>query len=243
MSSVKAVILAAGKGTRLNSLSMSMPKPMLPLGDHPVIGHLLNLLATSGVEEVFMNLHHQPEALRAYCGNGSRWGLRITYALERELLGTAGAVRNFSRHLGKGPFFVVYGDNYLKCDLAAVWKYHEERRGLATIALFEKGDVTGSGVVQVDDDGRVLRFAEKPHPSEAFSRLVNGGLYVLSPFILPLIPDYVPCDFGFHLFPALLASGYSIYGQVMEGEVWPVDTPELYRMACTRMAKEPGLKR
>ena len=237
MFSSKAVVLAAGKGTRLRSLSMSVPKPILPLGGHPIIGHLLNLLATSGVEEVFMNLHYQPEVLKAFCGNGSRWGLRITYALERELLGTAGAVRNFGRHLGKGPFFVVYGDNYVECDLDAMWKFHEERKGVATIALFEKEDVTGSGVVQVDDDGRVLRFAEKPNPSKAFSRLVNGGLYVLSPLILPLIPNYVPCDFGAHLFPALLASGYSIYGQIMEGKLWPIDTPDLYRMARTRMAK------
>ena len=226
---MKAVVLAAGKSTRLDSLTATVPKPMLPVGGRPVIGYLLDLLARNGVREVFMNLHHHPEVLRDYCGDGSRWGLRISFAVETELLGTAGAVKNFGRHLGDSPFFVIYGDNYLECDLAALRKLHEERNGVATIALFEKEDVTGSGVVQIDDEGRVLRFVEKPLPSEAFSHLVNGGLYVLSPSILPLIPNNVPCDFGYHVFPELLNSGYEIYGRVMEGAVWPIDTPDLYQ--------------
>lgn len=237
---MKAVVLAAGKGTRLDSVTKTLPKPMLPVGGRPVIGYLLELLARNGVQEVFMNLHHHPEVLREYCGDGARWGLRITYALEPELVGTAGAVRNFGRHLGEAPFFVAYGDNYLECDLFALWKFREERKGLATIALFEKADVTGSGVVQLDDDGRVLRFVEKPPPSEGFSRLVNGGLYVLSPAILPLIPNKVPCDFGYHVFPSLLVSGYPIYGRVMEGAVWPIDTPELYRRLQDRMSDDPA---
>lgn len=235
---MKAVVLAAGKGTRLGSLTEAIPKPMLPVGGRPVIGHLLDLLARSGIKEVFMNLHHHPEVLSGYCGDGSQWGLRITYSVEPELLGTAGAVTNFSRHLSESPFFVVYGDNYLECDPTALRKFHEERKGLATIALFEKEDVTGSGVVKVDDEGRVLEFIEKPPPSETFSRLVNGGLYLLSPAILSLISDVQPCDFGYHVFPALLASSYPIYGRVMEGAVWPIDTPDLYRELRERMDNE-----
>ncbi len=168
---MKAVVLAAGRGTRLESLTATVPKPMLPVGGRPVIGHLLDLLARNGVKEVFINLHHGPNILRDYCGDGSRWGLRVTYAVEPELLGTAGAVRNFGKYLGESPFFVVYGDNYLECDVTGLRKFHEERRGLATIAVFEKEDVAGSGVVQLDSEGRVLRFVEKPHPSDVFSRL------------------------------------------------------------------------
>lgn len=236
---MKAVVLAAGKGTRLASLTATAPKPMLPVKGRPVIGHVLDLLVRSGVREVFMNLYHLPQVIMEYCGSGSQWGLKITYALERELLGTAGAVRNFGRHLEQSAFFVVYGDNYLECDIGALWKFHEEKRGLATIALFEKEDVTGSGVVQLNGGGRVLRFVEKPVPSEAFGSLVNGGLYVLSPAILPLIPDDVPCDFGYHVFPSLLASGHPIYGRVMDGAVWPIDTPDLYRRLQDRMDDGP----
>lgn len=237
---MKAVVLAAGKGTRLGAATAAMPKPMLPAGDRPIIGHLLDLLARAGVREIFMNLHHRPEVLRAYCGDGARWGLRITYAFEPELLGTAGAVRNFSKHLGDSPFFVVYGDNYMESDLTDLWTFHQERRALATIGLFEKEDVTGSGIVQVDPEGRIVRFVEKPHPSDVFSRLVNGGVYAFSPAILPLIPDIVPCDFAYHVFPALLASGHPIYGRVMRGMVWGIDTPDLYRTLCARMGHDPA---
>ncbi len=226
---MKAVVLAAGKGSRLGPLTATVPKPMLPVAGRPLIGHLLDLLARSGVQDIFMNLHHHPDALTRYCGDGSRWDVRIRYAVETRLLGTAGAVRNFAPYLGEAPFFVVYGDNYfLNCDLASLRTFHDEHQGLATIALFEKAEVTGSGVAQVDADGRVVRFVEKPLPAQAPSRLVNGGLYVLSPDILPRLPDTTPCDFGYDVFPALVASGEPVYGRVLPGAVWAIDTPDLY---------------
>jgi NDP-sugar pyrophosphorylase family protein len=231
---MKAVVLAAGKGSRLGPLTAAVPKPMLPVGGRPVIGHLLDLLGWTGVREVLINLHHHPDVLRNYCGDGSRWGVRITYAVEPELLGTAGALRSFVRWLNDAPFLVAYGDNYFECDPVSLREFHEERRALATIALFPKDDVTGSGVVQLDADGRVRRFVEKPGPSEALGHLVNGGLYVLSPAVLPLLPDKVPCDFGYDVFPALVASGQPVYGRVLEGAVWPIDTPELYRRLRAR---------
>ena len=100
--------------------------------------------------------------------------------------------------------------------------------------------MTGSGVVQIDADGRVVRFVEKPHTPEGLGRLVNGGLYVLSPTILPLIPDTVPCDFGYDVFPALLAGGHPVFGLVMDGAVWAIDTPELYAGLRTRMGDGPA---
>jgi len=237
---VKAVVLAAGKGTRLQSLVSSVPKAMLAVGGRPVIDRNLSLLAESGVREVFMNLHHCAEVVTGYCGSGERWGLKMTYAFEPQLLGTAGAVRNFGRHLGDGPFFVVYGDNYFECEFSALWKVHEERPGIATIAVFERDDVNGAGIVQLDADDRVVRFVEKPPAAEASGRLINGGLYVLSPTILPLIPDTIPCDFGYDVFPALLRTGQPIYGRVMQGAVWAIDTPELYRELSARIGNEPA---
>jgi NDP-sugar pyrophosphorylase family protein len=232
---VKAVVLAAGSGRRLGPLSAAVPKPMLAVGGRPVIAHLLAFLARAGVRDVFVNLHHRPEVLRSYCQDGARWGVRITYAVEARLQGTAGALRSFARWLGDAPFFVAYGDNYFECDAAPLRAFHEQRRGLATIALFPKDDVTGSGVVELAADGRVVRFVEKPRPSETTSRLVNGGLYVLSPAVLPLIPETGPCDFGYDVFPALLAAGKPVYGRVLDGAVWPIDTPELYQTLRRRL--------
>ena len=233
---MKAVVLAAGKGTRLSSITTSIPKPMLTVGGRPVIDRVLEMVAQSGVRDVIMNLHHCANVLTDFCGDGGRWGLRITYALEPTLLGTAGTVRNLAPELGgESAFFVVYGDNYLDCGLAGLWEFHAKHGGIASIALFEKDDVTGAGVVQLDENSRVVRFVEKPAPSQVFSRLVSGGVYVLSPEILPLIPDAVPCDFGFDVFPTLLASGRVLYGRVMEGAVWPIDTPLLYQRLRERL--------
>jgi len=237
---VKAVVLAAGRGTRLSTMTTSLPKPMLTVGGRPVIDRVLEMIAQSGVREVFMNLHHCPEVLRNFCGDGGRWGLRITYAFEPELLGTAGAVRNFAPQLGfDSPIFVVYGDNFLECDLAGLWNFHKNHGGIATIALFEKDDVTGAGIVQVDERARIVRFAEKPPLSKVFSRLVNGGVYVLSPNALRLIPAALPCDFGHDVFPALLDAGHTLYGCVMDGAVWPIDTPMLYQTLRERMGDGP----
>lgn len=241
---MKAVVLAAGKGTRLESLVSDIPKPMLTVGGRPVIDRNLSLLAGSGVREVFMNLHHCADALTAYCGTGERWGLKIAYAFESQLLGTAGAVKNFGRYLADAPFFVVYGDNYLECDFSALLKFHEAHEAIATIALFEKEDVTGAGVVQIDAAGRVVRFVEKPvekpQAPAGLDRLVNGGLYVLSSAILPLIPDTVPCDFGYDVFPALLAGGQPVFGLVMAGAVWAIDTPQLYAELLARVGDGPA---
>ena len=227
---MKAVVLAAGKGVRLGPLTESLPKPMLPISGRPVIGHLLSTLAKTGVREVFMNLHHRPETIQDYCEDGSRWGLRITYAIETELLGTAGALRSFMTHLTGEPFFVSYGDNFFTgVDPVLLWEFHQRHDGHATVALFERDDVRGCGIVELNQHHRILRFVEKPPPEQVFSRLINGGLYVLSPAILPLLPDRTPCDFAFHVFPELLAAGHPIFGRVMEGAVWGIDTPELYR--------------
>jgi NDP-sugar pyrophosphorylase family protein len=235
---MKAVVLAAGVGSRLGALTDALPKPMLPVAGRPIIAHLLERLAGVGVEQVFMNLHHRPDALRDYCGDGARWGLYITYAVEPTLLGTAGAVRNFGAHLSDGPFYVACGDNYLECDPSALLAFHATHGGLATLALFERDDVSGSGIALLDAAGRILRFVEKPPPEQVFSRLVNGGLYVLSPEILPRLPERVPCDFSHDVFPALAPTG-ALYGRVMEGGVWGIDTPELYHALRARL--EAGL--
>lgn len=225
---MKAVVLAAGKGVRLNRLTQKTPKPMLPVGGKPIVSYLLERLAKTGVGEVFMNLHHNPEVLRDYCGDGSSWGLRITYSFEPELLGTAGAVKNFQEYLEDGPFWVVYGDNYLDCDFSSLWEFHAEWDGLASIALFEKEDTSGAGIVRLDDNGRVIKFVEKPLEGSISGNLVNGGLYILSPDIFSHILGHGAPDFGYDIFPSLLSKGHSIYGKVMQGELWGIDTPEKY---------------
>ena len=223
---MKAMILAAGQGTRLAPLTASLPKCMIPIGGMPILEHTLIRLRGHGVGEVIINLCHQPDVIPAYFGDGSRWGMRITYSPEDEPLGTAGGVKHAAWFFD-GPFLVLYGDNLSTCDLSRLARHHRERDALATMALYRRSDPSSSGIAEVNAEDRIVRFVEKPRPEEVFSKWVNAGIYVLNPEVLDLIPAVRPCDFGRDVFPHLLAEGRTIYGYRMKGEegLWWIDTP------------------
>jgi NDP-sugar pyrophosphorylase family protein len=175
----KAMLLAAGQGTRLRPLTEKVAKCMVPVAGRPVLEHNIEWLKKFGVTDVVINLHYLPEAVTNHFGDGSRFGVRITYSLERELLGTAGAVKNAGRFFD-GPFFVWYGDNLSTCRLDRLWESHGAGGGLATIALHYREDPTQSGIVGLDGNGRVVRFLEKPRADQIFSHWVSAGTSCLS---------------------------------------------------------------
>ena len=223
---MKAMILAAGKGTRLAPLTDTLPKSMIPIGGKPVLEHTIVWLRCSGVSEVIINLYHQPHVIPAYFGDGSKWGMRITYSQETELLGTAGGVRQAAWFFD-APFFVLYGDNLSTCDLSQMVRKHRERGAMATMALHWRADPSSSGIAELDADDRIVRFVEKPRPEEVFSNWVNAGIYVLNLEILDQIPAGQPCDFGREVFPRMLADGRALCGYRMQGDegLWWIDTP------------------
>jgi NDP-sugar pyrophosphorylase family protein len=233
---VKAIVLAAGKGTRLGPLTEARPKPLLPLHGTPVLERTLALLRRHGVREVFMNLHHCPAAIPAHCGDGRAWGLRIAYAVEPELRGTAGAVKQFEAAIGREDFLVVYGDNYYDLDLAPLLRFHAGTAGVATVGLVEQADVAHSGIADLAPDGRLRRFVEKPGPGAVFSRWANAGLYACRPGLFAHIPVDRPTDFGRDIFPRLVAEGVPVFGLVLRGTVLGIDTPERYREAEAALA-------
>jgi mannose-1-phosphate guanylyltransferase len=208
---MKAMILAAGVGSRLSPLTLFLPKPMVPIVNKPVMEHIIELLAYHNIKEIIVNLHNQPHLIESYFGDGRRWGVHITYSLERELLGTAGAVRRMASHFDD-TFVVMMGDAITDLDLEAMVAFHRERKAQATIALHPVDDPTLFGVVQVHASGRILRFQEKPTREEALSNLANMGVYIFEPSILDLIPPRTMYDFGHHLFPLLLEKGVPFYG-------------------------------
>lgn len=225
---MKAVVLSAGKGTRLYPLTETVPKPMLPVRGKPVLEHNIELLKRHGVDEICINLHHKPEVIRDYFGNGEKWGVRIHYSFEPELLGTAGAVKGFETILGKSPFFVIYGDNFTDYDLSKMQRFHEEKKGVATIAVFEKEDVRSSGVLWIDKDGKVMKFIEKPKDLVVDSKLVNAGIYILDAEVFSWIPRGKFSDFGLDVFPALLQAQKALYAIPMKGILEGIDTVALY---------------
>ena len=208
--------MAAGKGTRLRPLTDSVPKPMAPIVDRPALHHILRLLSRHGLREVVINLHHLPDAVTSYFGDGSWLGMDITYSYEPELMGTSGGVKNNEAYLGGGTFLVMSGDALTDIDLTALIAAHRRNGSIATLALKEVPDPSLYGVVVLDDDKQVVGFQEKPPLAEARSRLCNCGIYVFEPEVFQHIPPGRFDDFGSRLFPDLLVAGTPFHGEPIE---------------------------
>jgi mannose-1-phosphate guanylyltransferase len=209
---MKAMLLAAGLGTRLRPLTYELPKPMVPILGRPVMEHILRLLALHGFDDVIANLHYFPDLIRSRFGDGSEYGLRLAYSFEPELMGTAGGVRNAREHFGDETFLVISGDALTDIDLTALMKTHEEKGGIATLALKRVDDPREFGVVIVAEDGRIQGFQEKPDPAEALSNLGNCGIYVFEPEIFDYFPEPDFVDWAMDVYPKLLEQDVSFYG-------------------------------
>jgi NDP-sugar pyrophosphorylase family protein len=235
---VKAFILAAGLGTRLRALGLDVPKVMVPVGGKPLLQHHVEMLAGQGIREFIVNLHYLPEKITGYFGDGSKFGVRMTYSFEPELLGTAGAVKKMAAELANGPFLLFYGDNLLRLRVAPLVEFHRARRAVATLALFESAEPWTGGVVETDATGRVTRFVEKPDRKTISTNLINAGIYVLEPAVLDSIPAGQFCDFGKQVFPQLLADRQPVYAMKPHAYIRDIGTPE--RLAAAQRDFELG---
>jgi NDP-sugar pyrophosphorylase family protein len=238
---MKAIILAAGKGERLKSIVSQIPKPMIKFKGKPVLQHNIELCKNYGIEEIFINLHHLPNVIADYFGNGEKYGVKIHYSYEDVLLGTAGAVKRIATDylLDKSsskskatnnnldPFFVIYGDQISGFDLLSLKEKYDDNNCLGVIAFHYRKDVQHSGVAELGDDNRVIKFIEKPKSRDVNSHWVNAGVYFLNPDILKFIP-IDNCDFGKDVFPYLLSKNYPLYGVCKMKNVFVFDTPEMY---------------
>ena len=213
---MKAIIMAGGEGTRLRPLTCDCPKPMLPLMNRPVMAWALDLLRRHGIEDVAVTLGYLPDAVTDCFGDGDNFGLRLRYYIERTPLGTAGGVRQAADFLDE-TFIVLSGDGLTDLDIGAALAFHREKRAMATLALKRVDAPLEYGVVVMGDEGRVLRFLEKPDWSDVAADTVNTGIYILEPEVLGRIPEDRPCDFGRELLPALVREGLPVFGHVMEG--------------------------
>jgi mannose-1-phosphate guanylyltransferase len=229
---VKAMVLAAGKGTRLLPLTGAVPKPMAPVVGKPIIQHIFELLAGSGVEEVHVNLYHLANSiLRVYGEETLVDGTKIHFSREEELMGTAGGVKRISDRFDE-TFVVIMGDALTDIDLRKVVSFHKERKALATLALMPVADTSRYGVVELDSDKNIMGFQEKPRSSEAVSNLANTGIYVLEPEALDFIPENTFFDFAEDVFPRMLEAGEKFVGYDESGFYWSdVGTLEAYREA------------
>ncbi|MEH2319398.1 NDP-sugar synthase [Nostoc sp.] len=229
---MKAMILAAGKGTRVRPITYTIPKPMIPILQKPVMEFLLELLRKHGFDEIMVNVSHLAEEIENYFRDGQRFGVQIAYSfegkiddegkLEGEAIGSAGGMRRIQDF---SPFFddtfvVLCGDALIDLDLTAAVKWHKAKGAIATIITksVPKEEVSSYGVVVTDEDGRIKAFQEKPSIEEALSTNINTGIYIFEPEVFNYIPSGVEYDIGGQLFPKLVEIKAPFYAIPMDFE-------------------------
>ncbi|MFM7352567.1 MAG: sugar phosphate nucleotidyltransferase [Microcystis aeruginosa] len=228
---MKAMILAAGKGTRVRPITHTIPKPLIPILQKPVMEFLLELLRQHGFDQIMVNVSHLAEEIESYFRDGQRFGVHIGYSFEGRIeegeligdaLGSAGGLRRIQDF---NPFFddtfvVLCGDALIDLDLTAAVKWHREKGAIATIVTktVPKEEVSSYGVVVSDEEGRILSFQEKPAIDEALSTCINTGIYIFEPEIIDFIPPNSKYDIGGELFPELVAKGAPFYALNMDFE-------------------------
>lgn len=227
---MKAMIMAAGVGSRLMPMTSDIPKPMIPVANRPLMENTVQLLSQYGIKEVIANLYYHGDIIRDYFNDGRSWGVNLLYSPEKELLGTAGGVRKCDWFLDE-TFLVISGDALTDIDLGRLLAEHRRCGALATIALKPVDEVEQFGVVITDQADRIVQFQEKPRPEEALSRTANTGIYIFEPEIFKMIPQGEFYDFGKQLFPHLVKTAAPFYG-ISIGEYWcDVGNIKTYRLA------------
>ena len=216
---MQALILAGGKGTRLRPLTVYTPKPVVPVCNRPFLLYQMDTLKRAGVTDVTLSLSYQPHKIEERLGDGSDFGVHITYTFEPQPRGTAGAYK-FAADLIREPTVVFNGDIVTDLDLRAVIREHNERGAVATVVLAPAENPAAYGVVEAEADGRVKSFSEKPRAEEVSVNTVNAGAYILDPSVLDLIPPDESYSFEYDLFPDLLRRGERFYAHVPDGAYW-----------------------
>lgn len=228
---MKAMILAAGKGTRVRPITHTTPKPMIPILQKPVMEFLLELLRQHGFDEIMVNVSHLAEEIENYFRDGQRFGVQIAYSFEGriedgELIGDAlGSAGGLKRIQDFQPFFddtfvVLCGDALIDLDLTEAVRRHRQKGAMASLITkrVPRDQVSSYGVVVTDEDGRVRSFQEKPSVEEAASDMINTGIYIFEPEVLDFIPSGEPFDIGADLFPKLVEAEAPFYALPMEFE-------------------------
>jgi len=229
---MKALVLCAGLGTRLGGLTRDQPKPLLPVGGEPLLGHTLRYLAHHGYRQVAINLHFHANAIRGYVGDGARFGVAVTYSHEEQLLGTGGAVKRLARFFADEPdFLVIYGDLLIDEDLASLLRRHRERRAAGTLLLHRRPGA--NSLVRMNDEGRITGFAERPTEEERRAlqfEWVNSGVQILTGALLDRIPPDQPADLPRDVYVPQLAR-LALYGHPISGYRCAIDSPARYQEA------------
>ena len=239
---MKAMVLAAGLGTRLRPLTLDRPKPLVAVHGRPLIAYNLLLLRRYGVTEVIINVHHHGEALRAALGDGAAFGVRIVYSPEDPLLDTGGAIKNAAPLLGDDDFLVLNGDTIIDLPIDELLAAHRAHGAAATLVLRTDAEQARYGLIEIDAERRIRRFlgapAAVPVPLTAY---MFAGVHVLSPRVFDYMPEVRAFSIARHTYPAMLAAGEPLYGLPFLGFWRVIDTAADLERASAALDSHPAL--
>ena len=231
---MKAMILAAGLGTRLRPLTNTLPKPLLPVGGTPLIVWNLLLLRAYGIRQVIINLHYLGHLIQKALGDGTQWDMEITYSPESNILGTGGGIKAAVSFFENEPFLVVNGDTLIDLNLDQLIDFHRERQGVATLVVRDDPEAERWGVVECDQDQRILRINNQGVQKTSFDppviRRMFAGVHVLDPGLLCDEPEGVSFSI-IDTYTKVLKHGSSLFGFVQAGYWSDVGTVERYEQA------------
>lgn len=229
-----AVVMAGGRGVRLQPFTKYRPKPMIPFLNRPVMEYTIQKLKSAGFDRIIVLLGYLPDMIREHFRNGEEFGVDLEYIDKNGPFGTAGAVKRAAENLD-GPFMVLSADTITGMSLRNFMKFYANKGGKVNIALSEVDKPYQYGIALLDDNDRIYKFLEKPKKSQVFSRLVNTGIYIIEPEIMEHVPPKTDFDFSKNLFPLLLKKSEPIYGY-KSNEYWAdIGTPKKY-LTATRDA-------
>lgn len=239
---MQAIILAAGRGERMMPLTQNIPKPLLKIAGKPMMEYVIDLLVKHGVKEIGVNLYYLGKQIKNHFGDGSKYGIKITFIEELELTGTAGGIKNIAKILNfTKPFFVISSDMLVNFPLTDIYEFHQSHSGIATLSCYwrPKDQLKKSGVILFDQKNQIKQFQERPQiEQEIISQWVNSSVYVFDPKILQFIPDEINrskiVDLPKHIFPEILSSAEQMYAYPINRKKYyqlGIDTPERIKKA------------
>jgi mannose-1-phosphate guanylyltransferase len=240
---MKAVILAGGEGTRLRPLTLTRPKPLMPVAGKPCIEYVIRALLKAGLKDLIVTAGYKAQMLKDTLDDASGFGANIDFSFEQTPMGTAGAVKKVAQKLD-GTFVVASGDVLADVNFKALVDFHKKKKAMATMALTKVDDPCQFGIVGLDKQGRIVKFKEKPRPEDVFSNLINAGIYVLEPEVLDLVPKDTMFDFSKNTFPQVLEKHPGkLVGRPLSGLWMDIGKPSDLLEANFRVIKRDGKKR
>ena len=229
---MKAIILSAGRGERLRPLTLERPKPLIPVANRSLIEYTLSLLKDQGINEVAMNLHYMGEQIQEQLGNGERFGIRIIYSKEPELLGTGGGIKKMMNYFGEETFIVLNADILIHIDLREAVEFHRSRNAFSTMVLRPNPDPVRYGTIETDESGRIREFLGKIRASETgLKKWMFTGIHIMDPMVTKTLPDQEAFCINRDVYAHWIRSDRPCYGYICNGYWKDLGTMEDYLQA------------